>query len=79
MMKVSMIAHGITLVLLATALPAAHAAGTWTEVRNDAMGGTGVAPSGYTAAALANPAMMPATMLALSSRMSGRRSAIQII
>mgnify|MGYP004706820075 FL=1 len=58
MMKVSMIAHGITLVLLATALPAAHAAGTWTEARNDAMGGTGVASSGYTAAALANPALM---------------------
>lgn len=58
MMKVSMITHGITLALLATAIPAAHSAGTWTEARNDAMGGTGVASSGYAAAALVNPALM---------------------
>ncbi|MFY7114687.1 conjugal transfer protein TraF [Enterobacter cloacae complex sp. SHL020] len=58
MMKVSMITHGITLALFATALPAAQAAGSWTEARNDAMGGTGVASSSYTAAALANPALM---------------------
>ena len=58
MMKVSMITRRITLALLATALPAAQAAGSWTEARNDAMGGTGVASSGYTAAALANPALM---------------------
>ncbi|MBK0123571.1 conjugal transfer protein TraF [Pantoea sp. S61] len=58
MMKVSMITHGITLALFATALSAAQAAGSWTEARNDAMGGTGVASSSYTAAALANPALM---------------------
>lgn len=53
-----MITYGTTLALLATAMPAAHAAGTWTEARNDAMGGTGVASSGYVAAALVNPALM---------------------
>jgi len=58
MMKVSMITHGITLALLATAMPAAHAAGAWTEARNNAMGGTGVASSGYAAAALVDPALM---------------------
>ncbi|MBI0473162.1 conjugal transfer protein TraF [Pectobacterium versatile] len=36
----------------------ANAAGTWTEARGDAMGGTGVASSHYSAAALVNPALL---------------------
>lgn len=34
------------------------AAGTWSDARNDAMGGTGVASSHYGSAALANPALL---------------------
>ncbi len=41
MMKVSMIARSIVLALVTTAIPSVHAASTWTEARNDAMGGTG--------------------------------------
>ncbi|QJT82534.1 conjugal transfer protein TraF [Kosakonia sp. MUSA4] len=58
MMKVSMITRSIVLALVTTAIPSVHAASTWTEARNDAMGGTGVASSGYAAAALVNPALM---------------------
>lgn len=36
----------------------ANAAGTWTETRNDAMGGTGVASSRWSSAALINPALL---------------------
>ncbi|HEY0210456.1 conjugal transfer protein TraF [Acerihabitans sp.] len=43
--------------LLASVSPA-HAAGTWSEARNDAMGGTGVASSHYGAAPLVNPALL---------------------
>nr|WP_310615764.1 conjugal transfer protein TraF [Pantoea cypripedii] len=57
-MKVSMTTRSITLALLTTTMSVAHAASTWTEARNDAMGGTGVASSGYAAAALVNPALM---------------------
>ena len=35
-----------------------NAAGTWTESRNDAMGGTGVASSRWSSAALINPALL---------------------
>lgn len=35
-----------------------HAATTYMEARNDAMGGTGVASSHYGTAALANPALL---------------------
>lgn len=58
MMKVSMITRSIVLALVTTAIPSVHAASTWTDARNDAMGGTGVASSGYVAAALVNPALM---------------------
>ncbi|MCS3604929.1 hypothetical protein M2371_004183 [Buttiauxella sp. BIGb0471] len=36
----------------------ANAAGTWTETRNDAMGGTGVASSRWSSAVLINPALL---------------------
>ncbi|MGB7800498.1 conjugal transfer protein TraF [Buttiauxella sp.] len=36
----------------------AHAAGTWTEARNDAMGGTGIASARWSSAALINPALL---------------------
>jgi len=36
----------------------ANAAGTWTEARNDAMGGTGVASSRWSSAVLINPALL---------------------
>ena len=36
----------------------ANAAGTWTESRNDAMGGTGVASSRWSSAVLINPALL---------------------
>lgn len=35
-----------------------NAAGTWTETRNDAMGGTGVASSRWSSAVLINPALL---------------------
>ncbi|WP_410012207.1 conjugal transfer protein TraF [Sodalis sp. C49] len=54
--------NGITHILLSAGLLAsispALAAGTWSEARNDAMGGTGVASSHYGAAALVNPALL---------------------
>ncbi|MCX2958875.1 MAG: conjugal transfer protein TraF, partial [Serratia symbiotica] len=52
MMNITMITRSLTLALVTTSVPALHAATTWTEARNDAMGGTGVASSGYAAAAL---------------------------
>ncbi|PQK77148.1 conjugal transfer protein TraF [Pantoea ananatis] len=58
MMKAKLLTRSIILALLASAVPSVNAATTWTEARNDAMGGTGVASSGYLAAALANPALM---------------------
>lgn len=36
----------------------ANAAGTWTEARNDAMGGTGVASARWSSAVLINPALL---------------------
>lgn len=36
----------------------AHAAGTWSEARSDAMGGTGVASGSYGSGALINPALL---------------------
>ncbi|MBF1995681.1 conjugal transfer protein TraF [Serratia symbiotica] len=58
MMNITMITRSLTLALVTTSVPALHAATTWTEARNDAMGGTGVASSGYAAAALVNAALM---------------------
>jgi len=57
MMKAKLLTRSIILALLASAVPSVNAATTWTEARNDAMGGTGVASSDYLAAALANPAL----------------------
>ncbi|EIE3222554.1 conjugal transfer protein TraF [Salmonella enterica subsp. enterica serovar Typhimurium] len=58
MMKVSMITRCITVVLFVTGVPSVHAATSWMEARNDAMGGTGVASSHYGTAALSNPALL---------------------
>ncbi|MCX8956981.1 conjugal transfer protein TraF [Erwinia psidii] len=57
MMKVKMMKHSIVLALMAAAGPAIGAT-AWSEARNDAMGGTGVASSGWAGAALVNPALM---------------------
>ena len=45
MMKATLITRCLMFAGLVSSLPAAHAAGTWFEARNDAMGGTGVASS----------------------------------
>lgn len=58
MMKVSKITRCITVVLFVTGVPSVHAATSWMEARNDAMGGTGVASSHYGTAALSNPALL---------------------
>lgn len=58
MMKATLITHGLMIAGLISSLPAAHAAGTWFEARNDAMGGTGVASSKYGSAPLLNPALL---------------------
>ncbi|MGM3175799.1 conjugal transfer protein TraF [Dickeya lacustris] len=44
--------------VFATIPVASIAAGTWSDARNDAMGGTGVASSHYSSAALVNPALL---------------------
>lgn len=38
MMNITMITRSLTLALVTTSVPALHAATTWTEARNDAMG-----------------------------------------
>ncbi|WP_437890438.1 conjugal transfer protein TraF [Phytobacter sp. V91] len=58
MMKASIIARCISLVLLATGATSVHAATSYMEARSDAMGGTGVASSHYGTAALSNPALL---------------------
>lgn len=58
MMKATLITRGLMIAGLISSLPAAHAAGTWFEARNDAMGGTGVASSKYGSAPLLNPALL---------------------
>ncbi|XWJ91904.1 conjugal transfer protein TraF [Phytobacter ursingii] len=58
MMKVSKITRCISLVLFATGATSVHAATSYMEARNDAMGGTGVASSHYGTAALSNPALL---------------------
>ena len=58
MMKATLITRCLMFAGLVSSLPAAHAAGTWFEARNDAMGGTGVASSKYGAAPLLNPALL---------------------
>lgn len=58
MMKATVITRSVALVLITSGMTCAHAAATWTEARNDAMGGTGVASSNYTSAALVNPALL---------------------
>ncbi|WP_431022170.1 Conjugal transfer protein TraF [Erwinia rhapontici] len=58
MMKTTLITRSLLLAGLLCSLPAAQAAGTWFEARNDAMGGTGVASSKYDAAPLINPALL---------------------
>lgn len=58
MMKATLITRCLMVAGLVSSLPAAHAAGTWFEARNDAMGGTGVASSKYGAAPLINPALL---------------------
>lgn len=58
MMKPTLITRGLMIAGLISSLPAAHAAGTWFEARNDAMGGTGVASSKYGSAPLLNPALL---------------------
>lgn len=57
-MKANMLTRSIAIALMVSGIPAVQAATTWIEARNDAMGGTGVASSNYTAAALANPALL---------------------
>ncbi len=57
-MKTTLITRCLMVAGLASSLPVAHAAGTWFEARNDAMGGTGVASSKYGAAPLLNPALL---------------------
>lgn len=57
-MEAKLLTRSIILALLASAVPSVNAATTWTEARNDAMGGTGVASSNYLATALASPALM---------------------
>lgn len=44
--------------LLCAILPAANAATSWHDARNDAMGSTGVASSSYLSASLVNPALL---------------------
>lgn len=57
--KLSAITRSIVLVLSGSVISlSATAATTYYEARNDAMGGTGVASSHYSAAALANPALL---------------------
>lgn len=57
--KISTITRSIALVLSGSVISlSATAATTYYEARNDAMGGTGVASSHYSAAALANPALL---------------------
>lgn len=57
--KISTITRSIALVLSGSLISlSATAATTYYEARNDAMGGTGVASSHYSAAALANPALL---------------------
>ncbi|WP_263064759.1 conjugal transfer protein TraF [Dickeya dadantii] len=56
-MQKKYITHAI-IAALATLPVAAMAAGTWSDARNDAMGGTGVASSHYSSAALVNPALL---------------------
>lgn len=58
MMKVSKITRCISLVLFTTGATSVHAATSYMEARNDAMGGTGVASSHYGTAALSNPALL---------------------
>ncbi|EBY9283491.1 TPA: conjugal transfer protein TraF [Salmonella enterica subsp. enterica serovar Denver] len=58
-MKIKLRQYSLVSFLVFTALTgASHAATTYMEARNDAMGGTGVASSHYGAAAFANPALM---------------------
>lgn len=57
-MKMTRMTRCITLALLSATIPSVHSATNWTEARNDAMGGTGVASSSYVAAALVNPALL---------------------
>jgi len=49
-MKRKLLTRSIILALLASALPSVNAATIWTEARNEAIGGTGVASSDYLAA-----------------------------
>ncbi|MCV9879225.1 conjugal transfer protein TraF [Brenneria izbisi] len=57
-MKHSLIKRSFIIAGINVVAASANAAGTWTEARNDAMGGTGVASSHYSAAALVNPALL---------------------
>lgn len=58
-MKIKLRQYSLVSFLVFTTLTgASHAATTYMEARNDAMGGTGVASSHYGAAAFANPALM---------------------
>lgn len=50
--------QGCMLVVLALAASSAYAAGHWSDGRNDAMGGIGVASSAYSSAAVVNPALV---------------------
>jgi len=57
-MKPLTITRSLFLVGITATIPTVHAAGTWVEARNDAMGGTGVASSKYGSAPLVNPALL---------------------
>lgn len=52
--KLSLIAIAVSLFMAKQA----SAANTWTEARNDAMGGTGVASANYGSGVLLNPALL---------------------
>ncbi|MCI4031494.1 conjugal transfer protein TraF [Dickeya dianthicola] len=57
-MKLSLITRCFIVAGFTAVASSSYAAGTWSDARNDAMGGTGVASSHYSSAALVNPALL---------------------
>ncbi|GAB7261576.1 conjugal transfer protein TraF [Dickeya fangzhongdai] len=57
-MKLSLITRSFIVAGFTAVASSSYAAGTWSDARNDAMGGTGVASSHYGSAALVNPALL---------------------
>lgn len=57
-MKFSLITRRFIVAGFTAVASSSYAAGTWSDARNDVMGGTGVASSHYSSAALVNPALL---------------------